>query len=151
MNLMLAVAGMLAALAIPASAQQNPLFGTWEIVEAQPAPWVDEDKHTPLKAAGQRMIKQTVSFAAKQVTSKHKALACKRAMYETTEYQADALFQGNLPEPNPTAAAARLGFKKGDVPSVDLRCSSGVYSYHFRDRNTVLTALSNVIYTLRRQ
>ena len=64
MNLMLAVAGMLAALAIPASAQQNPLFGTWEIVGAQPAPWVDEDKHAPLKAAGQRMINQTVSFAA---------------------------------------------------------------------------------------
>lgn len=151
MNLMLAAAGMLAALAVPASAQQNLLLGTWEIVEAQPAPWVEESRHTAINAAGKRMIGQTVTFAARQVTSKHKALACRRAEYETAEYQADALFQGNLPEPNPTAAAVRLGFKKGDVRTVDLKCSSGPYSYHFRDRDTVMTALGNVIYTMKRQ
>ena len=82
--------------------------------------------------------------------SRHKALACKRAEYEPTDYEADAMFQGNLPEPNPTAAALRLGFKKGEIPGVDLKCTSGVYSYHFRDRNTALTALNNVIYTLKR-
>ena len=36
--------------------------------------------------------------------------------------EVDALFQGNLPEPNPAAAAARLGFPKGDIPGVDVRC-----------------------------
>ena len=60
------------------------------------------------------------------------------------------MFQGNLPEPNPAAAALRLGFKKGENPGVDVKCRNGAYSYHFRDRNTVLTAFSNVIYTLRR-
>ncbi len=85
------------------------------------------------------------------MTSRNKALACRRAEYESTDYEADAMFQGNLPEPNPTAAAVRLGFKKGEVPGVDLKCTTGAYSYHFRDRNTALTALSNVIYTLKRQ
>ena len=133
-----------------AYAQSNPLLGTWEFVEAQPAPWVDEAKHPALAAAGKRMLKQVVTFAPNAVTSRQKWLACKRAEYETTTYEADALFQGNLPEPNPTAHALRLGFKRGETPGVDLKCTSGVFSYHFRDKNTVMTALSNVIYTLKR-
>ena len=132
------------------AAQGISLLGTWEIVEARPAPWVEESKHAPLIAHGKRMIGQTVTFTSREVTSKYKPLACKRAQYENTNYEADAIFQGNLPEPNPTAAAVRLGFKKGETAGVDLRCTSGSYSYHFRDRGTALTALSNVIYTLKR-
>ncbi|MET0670943.1 MAG: hypothetical protein ABWY66_13180 [Xanthobacteraceae bacterium] len=135
----------------PGHAQQQPLIGTWEIVEAQPAPWTPENQHASLTAEGKRLLKQIITFAPNEVISKHKALACRRAQYEPTDYEADAMFQGNLPEPNPTAAAIRLGFKKGEVPGVDLKCTSGAYSYHFRDRNTVLTARSNVIYTLKRQ
>ncbi len=131
--------------------QRHSLIGTWEIVEATPAPWVEEGKRTALAAEGKRLLKQTITFSPREVTSKHKPLACKRAEYEPTDYEADAMFQGNLPEPNPTAAAIRLGFKKGEVPGVDLKCTSGAYSYHFRDRNTAMTALSNVIYTLKRQ
>jgi len=135
----------------PGHAQQQPLIGTWEIVEAQPAPWTPENQHASLTAEGKRLLKQISTFAPNEVISKHKALACRRAQYEPTDYEADAMFQGNLPEPNPTAAAIRLGFKKGEVPGVDLKCTSGAYSYHFRDRNTVLTARSNVIYMLKRQ
>jgi hypothetical protein len=135
----------------PGHAQQQPLIGTWEIVEAQPAPWTPENQHASLTAEGKRLLKQIITFAPNEVISKHKALACRRAQYEPTDYEADAMFQGNLPEPNPTAAAIRLGFKKGEVPGVDLKCTSGAYSYHFRDRNTVLTARSNVIYMLKRQ
>jgi hypothetical protein len=152
MNLFRLAAPLLLLLtAAPAAyAQSNPLLGTWEFVEAQPAPWVDEAKHPALAAAGKRMLKQVVTFAPNAVTSRQKWLACKRAEYETTTYEADALFQGNLPEPNPTAHALRLGFKRGETPGVDLKCTSGVFSYHFRDKNTVMTALSNVIYTLKR-
>jgi hypothetical protein len=142
---------MLAALLPAARAQANSLLGSWEIVDAQPAPWADEDRHAALVAAGKRTLKQVVTFAAREVSSKHKPFACKRALYEVTTYEADAIFQGNLPEPNPAAVARRFGFKKGEVPGVDIKCiRSGPYSYHFRDRNTVLTALSNVIYTLKR-
>ncbi len=135
----------------PGRAQHQSLIGTWEIVEAQPAPWTPESQRASLLAESKRLLKQVITFAPNKVISKHKALACKRAEYEPTDYEADAMFQGNLPEPNPTAAAVRLGFKKGEVPGVDLKCTTGAYSYHFRDRNTVLTALSNVIYTLKRQ
>lgn len=146
----LAVIAWLTAIPQGAAAQVNSLIGTWEIVEAQPAPWTEEGQRPALAAEGKRLVKQVITFAPREVVSRHKALACKRAEYEPTDYEADAIFQGNLPEPNPTAAALRLGFKKGEIPGVDLKRSSGLYSYHFRDRNTVLTAFSNVIYTLRR-
>jgi hypothetical protein len=141
---------LLAAAPAGATAQDNPLLGTWEIVEAQPAPWAEEDRHAALTAAGKRLLNQIITFAPREVIAKNKSLACKRAEYESTSYEADAIFQGNLPEPNPTAAALRLGFKKGENPGVDLKCRSGPYSYHFRDRNTVLTARGNVIYPLKR-
>ena len=49
-----------------APAQDNPLLGTWEIVEAQPAPWSDEAQHAALVAAGKRMIKQVITFAPRR-------------------------------------------------------------------------------------
>lgn len=144
------LAALVLTAAAPGLAQELSLIGTWEIVEAQPAPWVEEGKRAAAMAEGKRLLKQVVTFTPKEVVSRHKALACRRAEYEVTDYEADAIFQGNLPEPNPTAHALRLGFKRGEIPGVDLRCSTGVYSYHFRDRNTALTAFSNVIYTMKR-
>ena len=150
-RLLLAVTFILLAASHGTNAHGNPLLGSWEIVGAQAAPWADEGRHEALTAAGKRLINQVITFAPREVTSKNKLLACKRAEYETTSHETDAIFQGNLPEPNPTAVALRFGFKKGEVPGVDLKCRTGAYSYHFRDRNTALTARGNVIYTLRRR
>ena len=95
----------------------------------RPRRGAEEQKwHASLTADGKRLLNQVITFAPNEVISKHKALACRRAQYEPTDYEADAMFQGNLPEPNPTAAAIRLGFKKGEVPGVDLKCTSGAYS-----------------------
>jgi len=145
------LAGLMLIAAAPCGAQQQSLIGTWEVVDAQAAPWTEESQRAALTAAGKRLIKQTVTFSAKEAKSKHKPLSCRRPLYEPTDYEADAMFQGNLPEPNPTAAAVRLGFKKGQVPGVDVKCVNGSFSYHFRERDIVLTALNNVIYTLKRQ
>ena len=57
----------------------------------------------------------------------------------------------DLPEPNQERVALNMGFAKGDVPGMEVRCTSGLYAYHFRDRDTALFAYDNVIYTLRRQ
>lgn len=76
---------------------------------------------------------------------------CKRVVYEANSLEHDALFQGNLPEPNPAAAAARLGFQKGDVPGVDVSCPKAKYVFHFLDRGTAMTTINNVIYTLKRR
>jgi len=128
------------------------ILGTWHIVEAVPAPWSKPESQAALAAAGKRLINTEVTFAKGSVKSKFKPFDCKsRVLYETNSIQVDALFQGNLPEPNPAAAAARLGFPKGEIPSVDVRCLKALHTFHFRDPDTALFNYDRVIYTLKRQ
>jgi hypothetical protein len=136
-----------------AHAADSSMLGRWQIVEAQPAPWSTPEQQASLTAAGKRMVGTEVTFAASSVKSKFKPWDCKsKVIYTANSIEVDALFQGNLPEPNPTAAAARLGFPKGkDVPGVDVRCLKALYTFHFRDPNTALINLDRVIYTLQRQ
>ena len=128
------------------------ILGNWQIVEAVPAPWSPPQERAALAAAGRRLINTEVTFAPGTVKSKFKPFDCKsKVLYESNTIEVDALFQGNLPEPNPAAAAARLGFPKGDIPSVDVRCLKALHTFHFRDANTALINLDRVIYTLKRQ
>jgi hypothetical protein len=129
------------------------IFGKWQIVEAVPAPWSTPSQQTALAAAGKRMVGTEVTFAPGTVKSKFKPWDCKsKVIYTGNTIEVDALFQGNLPEPNPTAAAARLGFPKGkDVSGVDVRCLKSQHTFHFRDPDTALINLDRVIYTLKRQ
>ena len=128
------------------------MLGTWHIVEAVPAPWVKPEEQAALAAAGKRMLNTEVTFAPGSVKSKFKPFDCKsKVLYDANSIEVDALFQGNLPEPNPAAAAARLGFPKGDIPGVDVRCLKALHTFHFRDANTALINLDRVIYTFKRQ
>jgi hypothetical protein len=149
------MAAALAALSLaPAAlAADVSILGTWRIVEAQAAPWVAPAAQAALAAAGKRMLNTEVILAPGSVKSKFKPFDCKsKVIYTANSIEVDALFQGNLPEPNPTAAAARLGFPKGkDVPGVDVRCLKALYTFHFRDPDTALINLDRVIYTLKRR
>jgi hypothetical protein len=147
----LLVAAVLA-VASPAYAAHISILGTWRIVDAQGAPWVTPATQAALAAAGKRMLNTEVIFAPGSVKSKFKPFDCKsKVIYTANSIEVDALFQGNLPEPNPAAAAARLGFPKGDIAGVDVRCLKALYTFHFRDPNTALINLERVIYTLKRQ
>ena len=128
------------------------ILGTWHIVEAVPSPRGKPEEQASLAAAGRRMLNTEVIFAAGSVKSKFKPFDCKsKVLYDANSIEVDALFQGNLPEPNPAAAAARLGFPKGDIPGVDVRCLKALHTFHFRDANTALINLDRVIYTFKRQ
>ena len=128
------------------------MLGKWQIVEAVPAPWSRPEEQAALAASGKRLINTEVLFAPGTVKSKFKPFDCKsKVLYESNSIEVDALFQGNLPEPNPAAAAARLGYPKGDIPSMDVRCLKALHTFHFRDPNTALINLDRVIYTLKRQ
>jgi hypothetical protein len=146
-----ALLGLMAAV-LPAAAAEISIIGRWQIVEAVPGPWVPADRQAELAAEGKRLLKTEVTFAADSLASKFKPFSCKsKVIYEANLIEVDALFQGNLPEPNPAAAAARLGFPKGDIPSMDVRCLKAQYTFHFRDPNTALMNLDRVIYTFKRQ
>ncbi len=144
-------AALLCAAPQAARAAEISIVGRWEIVEAAAAPWIEEGKRAALNAAGKALLKLVITFSPKDVSSRHKLFTCSRVEYEATELGADAIFSGNLPEPNPTAAAQRLGFPRGDIPGVDVRCPNAVFGFHFRDPATAMIALDDVIYTLKRR
>jgi hypothetical protein len=137
----------------PVYAAGISIFGHWRVVEAQPAPWSAPDERDALAAAGKRMVDTEVTFAPGSVKSKFKPWDCKsKVIYTANSIEVDALFQGNLPEPNPAAAAARLGFPKGGgIAGVDVRCLKALFTFHFRDPDTAMINMGRVIYTLKRQ
>jgi hypothetical protein len=142
----------LAVWAPDAMAANESILGNWQIVEAVAAPWSRPQEQAALAAASKRLLNTVVTFAPSSVKSKFKPFDCKsKVIYTPNSIEVDALFQGNLPEPNPAAAATRLGFPKGDIPSVDVRCLKTLHTFHFRDPNTALINLDRVIYTLKRQ
>jgi hypothetical protein len=143
---------MFVALAPGARAAGVSILGKWQIVEAVPAPWSKPEDQAALAAAGKRLLNTEVTFAAGSVKSKFKPWDCKsKVIYTANSIEVDALFQGNLPEPNPAAAAVRLGFPRGDIPGVDVRCLKALHTFHFRDPDTALINLDRVIYILKRQ
>jgi hypothetical protein len=147
----LAALSLLALVPSGASAA-NSILGTWEIVEAAPAPWTGPDDRAALVTQGKSLLHLIITFAPNAVNSKFKLFNCKRRVaYETVDLPVDTLFQGNLPEPNPGAVAVRMGFPKGDVPSVDVFCTNAKFTFHFRDPDTALINLNRGIYTLKRQ
>lgn len=134
-----------------AMAQTSPLLGNWQIDTAAVAPWIGPDKiHTIKEENVRRYVKQRVTFEATAVKSRDPLLACTKPSYEPTQIPPEGLFQGNLPQPQADIAKA-LGLPAGNVPGIDVACPNSRFSYHFRDKNTVLFALDNVIYTLKRR
>ena len=135
-----------------AQAADISILGKWEIVEAVPAPWSPPKDLAALAAQGQRVLQTVVTFSAHAIESKFKPFNCKHHVsYESNALEVDALFQGNLPEPNPAAAAAKLGFPRGDIPGVDVRCAREMFTFHFRDPDTALINYDRVIFTLKRR
>lgn len=135
-----------------ANAADISIIGRWKIVEAAPAPWTPPKDHAALTAQGKNLLNLVITFTPKAVKSKFKLFSCRRRVaYESVELQVDALFQGNLPEPNPGAVARRMGFPRGDVPSVDVQCINAKFTFHFRDKDTALININRVVYTLKRR
>ena len=143
---------VLAALSAPAARAEPSIIGTWEIVEAAPGPWTDPGRQAVLVAEGKRMLKLAITFGPKDLKSANKLYTCKRGViYEANELEVDSIFDGNLPEPNPAAAGARLGFPRTGIKGVDVKCLKARFTFHFRDADTMMTTLNNVIYTLKRR
>lgn len=131
-----------------------PILGKWVISDYRLAPWSRPQDAAQLKADAKKLLKLQVTYAPKAVVAKDRAIACTNAHYEKSSFPYDEIFQGALAElyPEHRAKAVKdLGLPPEPVPGIELGCSTGEYSYHFRDPNTVMFALSDVIYILTRQ
>ncbi len=144
------LAVLLALGAMPQAWAGDRWLGSWTVSGAEKAPWAATNY--PDEIAEMAKLKgMTITFKARAVIAKGSVLGCTDAQYEATRFPADTLFQGALDEGRQVEEAAILGFAPGEVPGFDIDCSTGVFSYHFKDRDTVLFALDNVIYTLKRK
>lgn len=115
--------------------------GPWRIEVAQAAPWATDGLvHTQLEGAVLSFDDGAVSGPA--------PLGCANASYEFVVSPAEGMFQGGLPEPA-TAAAEALGVVHLPVATLRVNCDSGSFDYHMIAPDTLLTALDNVIWTLR--
>ena len=152
-TVLLAVALSLTSLAAR-SDDAAPILGKWVISGYRLAPWSRPEDAAQLNAEAKKLLKLQVTYSAKAIAAKNATIACKDAHYENSAFPYENLFQGALGE-LPTEARAKtvkeLGFSPEPVPGIELGCSTGEFSYHFRDANTVLFALSDVIYILTRQ
>jgi hypothetical protein len=146
---LLGLLGLVGAAWLDAIAAENALFGKWQIADAAVAPWASKPRGP--SAETRKLLNLQMTFAAKTMKSNYPTLNCSDASFEVQSDPPDVLFQGALSEPNQASVAESMGFRRGDVPSVEVNCSSGDFPFHFRDADTVLFALNDVIYTLKRR
>jgi len=141
-------------LALPARAELPGQFspnGRWEVTQAAIAPWVGDKIGLVRESEVRKLLKQRITFSARAAASQYPALNCSDATYEPTRLPPAGLFQGALPEPHQATFAKAIGFASGEIAGFDLACPDARFAFHFRDRDTLLFALDNVIYTLKRR
>jgi hypothetical protein len=138
--------------AVPALGQdgKEALLGAWTVTEAVVAPWSGDAGAGSARQAS-RLLNSVVVFGPRVITARDPQLTCGSVRYEATRLPADALFQSALPEFARDATLRSLGLPEGEVAGVDVGCSTGLYSYHFKDPLTVLLGFNNRIYVLRRK
>jgi hypothetical protein len=132
-----------------AGAAELTLLGSWKISDAVMAPWVAQQSPGELAEIA-KLKGQALTFKLHEIIAPS-VIGCSDVGYEVTSLPPESLFQGSLPEGRQAQAAAALGLPAGEVPGIDAACSTGLFSYHFRDGDSALFALDNVIYTLTRQ
>lgn len=133
----------------PACAQEM-FAGTWQVTDAQPAPWVDGSSSTQ-PDVNEAMRAGRITFAKDRVDGPP-PLGCDRARYETNDVGPDYLFQGGLADPARQAAA--LGFTSDRIVALSMSCirddADIGMDFALVDDNTAMFALDNVIYTMVR-
>jgi len=140
------LSGLVFFLASGAEAQDEPFAGTWRIVSASPAPWVNPNSIPDTQT--EPFLGQEIAFLAGHVDGPA-PFGCAGATYESVDIPPQGLFQGGLGSETAEPLALSLGII-GEAATLQVTCDTGVFDYH-SSGHALLTALDNVIYTLERQ
>lgn len=131
----------------PAEAQEA-FAGSWDVVDVQPAPWVNG---TDKPFINEEIAKGRITFMADSVQGPA-FLNCDKAQYEVSKVPPEYLFQGGLTDP--VRQAADLGFKGGDILQLSMGCIADdadiSMDFDIIDANVAVFALDNMIYTMKR-
>ncbi len=128
---------------VPVMASPAALVGTWRFTHPLPAPW-------GAPVAGSADLAGKALRLERGAMNGPAPLDCAGvARLETTRYPADALFQGNLPDPAERSAQA-LGLGQRSVEGLRVSCDKGVFEFHQADADTLLLGLDNRVWVLSR-
>ena len=131
-----------------------PVLGKWIISDYRLAPWSRPQDAARLKVEAKKLLKLQVTYTPKAVVARDRTIGCTQAHYEKSSFSYTMIFQGAFEDFSADARAKAvrdLALPPEPVAGIELGCSTGEFSYHFRDPNTVMFALSDVIYILTRQ
>jgi hypothetical protein len=129
--------------------------GTWKIVSAAPAPWVDSERKPDLDES-KTLTGAIVKIEANGIVGPRQ-VACADPKYKLKTYPVDMLFQGSFGEMKQrdrsvdmAKAAAGAGFRSGTRwKTLETGCETEV-DFHFIDPTTAAFGLNNVVYTLKK-
>ncbi|WP_374368003.1 hypothetical protein [Dongia sp.] len=146
----LAIAGIAAGMLLrPGLADaEEPFAGSWDVVDVQPAPWVEGGAQAPIH---EEIAKGRITFMANSVQAPG-FLNCDKAHFEITKVPPEFLFQGGLTDP--TTQAAAMGYKGGEIENLAMTCESGdadiSMDFSLIEDGVIVFALDNMIYRMQR-
>jgi uncharacterized protein len=146
-----AVAGVLAMLALPASAQfmkpgpspESGFAGTWRVIAATPAPW----EHVPAKGE-KSLLEYAVKFSEGEAKGPP-PLACAHAKYASGVTSPDDLFDGKLKSAG-ADAAKKLDLTDFSITTYRVVCGDTTRDYYIDAKANLRTYETGVVYTLER-
>jgi hypothetical protein len=126
----------------------EPFAGSWDVVDVQPAPWVESGQEFPVN---EEIAKGRITFMAKSVQAPD-FLNCDNASFELTTVPPEFLFQGGLTDPATQAAA--LGYKGGEIHNLAMSCISSTadisMDFSMIADGVIVFALDNSIFRMER-
>jgi hypothetical protein len=129
---------------------QDAFVGSWDVVDVQPAPWVDPNA-SEKPYLHDDIAQGRITFMADSVQGPG-FLNCDKAHYETSKVPPDYLFEGGLTDP--VRQAKELGFKGGEILQMSMGCLAGdadiSMDFDIIDEGVAVFALDNMIYKMKR-
>jgi hypothetical protein len=130
-------------------------LGSWKIESAVVAPWwTDHEK--PDAVEMKSLVAKTVVIGVRSIRGPG-VLACADPRYQVKDYPAEMLFQGAFGEMrerdravDPAKVAQSLGFRGANWKTLETGCANQI-DWHFLDSDTMMFALNNYIYKLRKR
>jgi len=139
-----------------ASAEDAFYLGQWKIEQAVPGPWIKSDAEL-FPDEVKSLVGQTLTIKPDAIEGPG-SFPCKAPKYELIEGGPDMLFQGAFGEmhaqdaaQDPQKLAEKVGFSGTQYRTVLTGCEFAVDFSIGGDKDTMMFALDNSVYVMKRQ
>lgn len=151
------LAAFLCAASLSAAKAEDAFYlGQWKITHAVPGPWIKSDAEL-FPDEVKSLVGQSLTLKADAIEGPG-SFPCKGPKYEVIEGGPDMLFQGAFGEMqskdssvNPQVLAEKVGFTGTQYRTVLTGCEFAMDFSIGADKDTMMFALDNSVYVMKRQ